>query len=179
MIIIRKYSEVVWNRFLPFADSLWIALAVAIPVSFVVIAALVTCVLRRRSHSAQASIADSLILASNSLYTDRTCSEQLLQDWPRYEQYQYDRNKLDLTEVVGEGQFGKVYLARAIGIIEGEEETMVAVKTAKVQSAEAAEDFRKEIEIMMAFRHPNIISLLGVCTKEFPLYIILEFMSEV
>ena len=143
------------------------------------ITALVVYILRRRGHSAEASIENDALFTTNRLYTERTMAQQLLQDWPPYEEYQYDRKKLSMQDVVGEGQFGKVYLAKAKEIVEGEEETKVAVKTTKVQSAEAAEDFRKEIEIMTAFKHPNIIALLGVCTTDFPLYIILEFMSEV
>jgi serine/threonine protein kinase len=135
-------------------------------------------ILKRRGRSADALITSGLPYAADQLYSERVRAQQLLQDWPAYEEYQYDRQKLTMQDVLGEGQFGKVFLANARGIVENEEETKVAVKTTKVQSGEAAEDFRKEIEIMTAFEHPNIIALLGVCTTEFPLYIILEFMSE-
>ena len=131
--------------------------------------------LRRRSLRVPPElVADSPILACN-----RRLSGRLPQYWPPFEEYQYDRNKLSMQEVVGEGQFGTVYLAKA-EIMDGEEElTTVAVKTTKEQSAVATADFMKELSVMMAIQgHPNIISLLGVCTTKSPLYIIMELMSE-
>lgn len=42
----------------------------------------------------------------------------------------------------------------------------VAVKVLKDSAnKEAEEDFLREVEIMSAFRHPNILSLLGVVLK--------------
>ena len=120
-------------------------------------------------------VADSPILACNRRLSGRLP--------PPFQGYQYDRNKLSMQEVVGEGQFGTVYLAKELEEImhrDGEEElTTVAVKTNKVQSAVATKEFIRELWVMMAIQgHPNIISLLGVCTTESPLYSIMEFMSE-
>ena len=50
--------------------------------------------------------------------------------------------------------------------------TPVAVKTLKPGSI-STEDFLQEIEVMKRLRHPGIIRLYGVCTKE-PTYIVLE-----
>ena len=30
--------------------------------------------------------------------------------WPDYEQFQFDRNKIEILDEIGEGEFGKVYL---------------------------------------------------------------------
>ena len=102
-----------------------------------------------------------------------------LYDWPKYDDFQFDRTRLDIVKEIGEGQFGKVYLAVAKNIVKDEKETRVAVKTVKGGSSrETAEDFRKEIQIMMDFDHPNVIALLGVCTLKEPLYLITELMKH-
>lgn len=42
----------------------------------------------------------------------------------------------------------------------------------------ALKDFLEEAGIMKEMRHPNLVQLLGVCTREPPFYIITEFMSR-
>jgi serine/threonine protein kinase len=37
-------------------------------------------------------------------------------------------------------------------------------------------DFLSEAEVMKRFEHKNIVKLLGVCTKNEPVYTIIEFM---
>ena len=37
-------------------------------------------------------------------------------------------------------------------------------------------DFFGEAEMMKRFKHPNIVELLGVCTREEPMYCIMEFL---
>ena len=39
-------------------------------------------------------------------------------------------------------------------------------------------DFLEEAAIMKEMRHPNLVQLLGVCTREPPFYIVTEFMSR-
>ena len=102
-----------------------------------------------------------------------------LMAWPTYDEFQFRKDRLQMAEELGEGQFGKVYFAWATGIVRGEERTQVAVKTMKRGSSqETAEDFRKEMEIMMDFDHPNIVRLLGICTHDEPLYLITELMKH-
>jgi hypothetical protein len=102
-----------------------------------------------------------------------------LEEWPRYENLQFDRLKLEFIKELGEGEFGTVFSAVASGIISSEESTQVAVKTLKGGSSrKTAKEFQKELEVMMEFDHPNIIRLLGVCTTEEPLYLITELMDK-
>ena len=42
----------------------------------------------------------------------------------------------------------------------------------------ALKDFLEEAAIMKDLKHPNLVQLLGVCTREAPLYMIMEFMSN-
>ena len=53
----------------------------------------------------------------------------------------------------------------------------MAVKTLKVGSnIEEKIDFLSEADMMKRFDHKNIVKLLGVCTKNEPVYTIMEFM---
>ncbi len=53
----------------------------------------------------------------------------------------------------------------------------VAVKTLKVGSTvEEKIDFLSEAEMMKRFNHKNIVQLLGVCTRNEPVYTVMEFI---
>ncbi|VDN92049.1 unnamed protein product [Brugia pahangi] len=72
----------------------------------------------------------------------------------------------------GGGQYGDVY--------EGywkKHEKVVAVKTLK-EEAMALHDFLAEAAIMKDLHHPNLVQLMGVCTREPPFYIITEYMNR-
>lgn len=51
------------------------------------------------------------------------------------------------------------------------------MKTLK-EDTMALKDFLEEASIMKEMKHPNLVQLLGVCTREPPFYIITEFMSK-
>lgn len=42
----------------------------------------------------------------------------------------------------------------------------------------ALKDFLEEAAIMKDMKHPNLVQLLGVCTREPPFYIVTEFMTK-
>lgn len=51
------------------------------------------------------------------------------------------------------------------------------MKTLKVGSTmEEKLDFLSEAEVMKRFEHKNVVKLLGVCTKNEPVYTVMEFM---
>ncbi len=53
----------------------------------------------------------------------------------------------------------------------------VAVKTLKTGSSlEEKLDFLGEADMMKRFDHRNIVKLLGVCTRNEPVYTVMEFM---
>ncbi|PSC69274.1 Serine threonine-kinase CTR1 [Micractinium conductrix] len=90
---------------------------------------------------------------------------------------------LRIERCIGQGSFGKVYLASY-------NETPVAVKI--LMKLEAAEDdeelhpvtlsspalagLNKEAEVMAALRHPNVVSLMGVCS--YPPALVTEYCSR-
>ncbi|CAH0557671.1 unnamed protein product [Brassicogethes aeneus] len=92
-----------------------------------------------------------------------------LDDW------EIAREKVVINRKLGEGAFGTVYGGEAdfpnLGWVP------VAVKTLKTgSSAEQKLEFLSEADVMKRFQHPNIITLLGVCTQKEPVYTIMEFM---
>ncbi|XP_013200566.1 tyrosine-protein kinase transmembrane receptor Ror isoform X2 [Amyelois transitella] len=75
-----------------------------------------------------------------------------------------DGNALTFLEEVGEGCFGKVHK----GLLKsGSGEQVVAIKVLKESAGRSAEeDFVREVSIMSAFRHPNILTLIGVVYRD-------------
>ena len=56
-------------------------------------------------------------------------------------------------------------------------DTVVAVKMLK-PGAKSAYAFLKEAELLKQLSHPRVIQLCGVCTEDWPVYIITEFMQH-
>uniref|UniRef100_A0A0N4ZLX0 Tyrosine-protein kinase n=1 Tax=Parastrongyloides trichosuri TaxID=131310 RepID=A0A0N4ZLX0_PARTI len=90
----------------------------------------------------------------------------------RSDEWEMDRNEIVMRNQIGSGQYGDVY--------EGYWKTTgktVAVKTLKEETMPVHE-FLAEAAIMKDLQHPNLVSLIGICTREAPLFIITEFMSK-
>ncbi|KTG43975.1 hypothetical protein cypCar_00009429 [Cyprinus carpio] len=76
---------------------------------------------------------------------------------------EYPRNNIEYVRDIGEGAFGRVFQARAPGLLPMEPFTMVAVKMLKEEaSADMQNDFQREAALMAEFDHPNIVRLLAV-----------------
>ncbi|XP_077000827.1 fibroblast growth factor receptor 1 isoform X7 [Tamandua tetradactyla] len=106
-------------------------------------------------------------------------SEYELPEDPRWE---LPRERLVLGKPLGEGCFGQVVLAEAIGLDKDKPNrvTKVAVKMLKSDATEKdLSDLISEMEMMkMIGKHKNIINLLGACTQDGPLYVIVEYASK-
>lgn len=85
-----------------------------------------------------------------------------------------DFSELSLEEVIGVGGFGKVYR----GTWKGE---LVAVKAARQDPDEdisvTAQNVQNEARLFAMLKHPNIITLKGVCLQEPNLCLIMEYAS--
>uniref|UniRef100_A0A8C1H0R4 receptor protein-tyrosine kinase n=1 Tax=Cyprinus carpio carpio TaxID=630221 RepID=A0A8C1H0R4_CYPCA len=91
---------------------------------------------------------------------------------------EYPRNNIEYVRDIGEGAFGRVFQARAPGLLPMEPFTMVAVKMLKEEaSADMQNDFQREAALMAEFDHPNIVRLLGVCAVGKPMCLMFEFMA--
>lgn len=91
------------------------------------------------------------------------------------DKWEIPRDRVVINRKLGEGAFGTVYGGECFFDDRGW--VAVAVKTLKVgSSCEQKLDFLGEAEVMKRFEHKNIVRLLGVCTKNEPVYTIMEFM---
>nr|XP_060643734.1 fibroblast growth factor receptor 1 isoform X1 [Anolis sagrei ordinatus] len=103
-------------------------------------------------------------------------------DLPEDPRWELPRDRLILGKPLGEGCFGQVVLAEAIGLDKDKPNrvTKVAVKMLKSDATEKdLSDLISEMEMMkMIGKHKNIINLLGACTQDGPLYVIVEYASK-
>ncbi|CAH2057207.1 unnamed protein product, partial [Iphiclides podalirius] len=116
---------------------------------------------------------------------------------PAVRDYELVRNQIELTGIIGEGQFGDVHkgtcrvtsanhpsLRRQLALqkqegrsVGGEYVLHVAVKTCKMDAdLDTAEKFLEEAYIMQQFSHPHIIGLVGVCSSP-PIWIVMELAT--
>ncbi|XP_071756855.1 fibroblast growth factor receptor 1b [Centroberyx gerrardi] len=96
--------------------------------------------------------------------------------------WELPRDRLTLGKPLGEGCFGQVVLAEAVGIDKNKPTRLskVAVKMLKADATEKdLSDLISEMEMMkMIGKHKNIINLLGACTQDGPLYVVVEYASQ-
>jgi len=82
----------------------------------------------------------------------------------------------DIGKPLGNGKFGKVYLAR-----EKKSHFIVALKVlykSQLSKAHVEHQLRREIEIQAHLRHPNILRLYGYFWDATRIYLILEFAAK-
>ncbi|XP_063204823.1 fibroblast growth factor receptor 4 isoform X2 [Chroicocephalus ridibundus] len=103
-------------------------------------------------------------------------------DLPLDAKWEFPRDKLVLGKPLGEGCFGQVVRAEAYGIDRDQPDRAitVAVKMLKDNATDKdLADLISEMEMMKLMdKHKNIINLLGVCTQDGPLYVIVEFAAK-
>uniref|UniRef100_A0A673G3H6 Fibroblast growth factor receptor n=1 Tax=Sinocyclocheilus rhinocerous TaxID=307959 RepID=A0A673G3H6_9TELE len=96
--------------------------------------------------------------------------------------WEFPRENLTLGKPLGEGCFGQVMRAEAYGINKENQDqvTTVAVKMLKDDATDKdLADLISEMELMKVMdKHKNIINLLGVCTQDGPLYVLVEYASK-
>ncbi|KAK4880326.1 hypothetical protein RN001_008472, partial [Aquatica leii] len=90
------------------------------------------------------------------------------------------RETLKFLNEIGEGCFGKVFKGE-LQIDSGNQLEIVAIKVLKESATrEVEEDFFREVDIMSAFRHKHILSLVGVVLREgsFSPMMVFEYMPH-
>lgn len=94
--------------------------------------------------------------------------------------WELPRSRLILGESLGEGAFGKVVRAEVQGIKRPDLASTVAVKMLKEGHTDSElMDLVSEMEMMkMIGTHINIINLLGCCTQDGPLYVVVEYAAH-
>ncbi|XP_059094163.1 tyrosine-protein kinase Abl-like isoform X2 [Tigriopus californicus] len=91
---------------------------------------------------------------------------------PETDEWEMDRTDIVMKHKLGGGQYGDVYEA-----VWKRYNVTIAVKTLREDTMKLS-DFLEEAAIMKEMKHPNLVQLLGVCTREPPFYIVTEFMSR-
>ncbi|XP_053359503.1 fibroblast growth factor receptor 1-A isoform X3 [Clarias gariepinus] len=129
-------------------------------------------------HSGVMLVRPSRLSSSGSPMLSGVSEYELPQD-PRWE---LPRDKLVLGKPLGEGCFGQVVMGEVLGMDKDKPNrvTKVAVKMLKSDATEKdLSDLISEMEMMKIIgKHKNIINLLGACTQDGPLYVIVEYASK-
>lgn len=98
-------------------------------------------------------------------------------EMPLDEKWEIDREQIVLLGLLGEGAFGKVMKAEALGLPNMPYRFEVAVKMLKEDATEhELTDLVSEMEVMKTIgKHKNIINLIGACTQGGPLFVVVEY----
>ncbi|XP_021232487.1 high affinity nerve growth factor receptor [Numida meleagris] len=88
------------------------------------------------------------------------------------------RRDIVLKWELGEGAFGKVFLAECSHLLPEQEKTLVAVKALKEATESARLDFQREAELLTVLQHEHIVKFYGVCTEGEPLIMVFEYMKH-
>ncbi|KAK7886506.1 hypothetical protein WMY93_026127 [Mugilogobius chulae] len=88
------------------------------------------------------------------------------------------RQDIVLKWELGEGAFGKVYLAECANLSPDSETMLVAIKTLKDATESTRQDFQREAELLTVLQHQHIVRFYGVCTDGEPLAMVFEYMRH-
>uniref|UniRef100_A0A3B3V825 Tyrosine-protein kinase receptor n=1 Tax=Poecilia latipinna TaxID=48699 RepID=A0A3B3V825_9TELE len=88
------------------------------------------------------------------------------------------RHNIVLKRELGEGAFGKVFLAECYNLVPEHEKIHVAVKTLKEATESARADFYREAELLTNLQHEHIVTFYGVCVESDPLIMVFEYMKH-
>ncbi|XP_033742927.1 vascular endothelial growth factor receptor 1-like isoform X2 [Pecten maximus] len=140
---------------------------------------IVICLYRRRSAILHKELEQSLIHPVKDYNPDLPIDEQTT-CIPYDPKWEFPKKRLRQGMILGQGAFGRVIKAEAIGIVEHEDVTIVAVKMVKdCTDRDQMEALLSELKILIHVgQHLNIVNLLGAVTKDIrygELYVIVEY----
>ncbi|XP_056288663.1 neurotrophic tyrosine kinase, receptor, type 2b [Pseudoliparis swirei] len=88
------------------------------------------------------------------------------------------RHNIVLKRELGEGAFGKVFLAECYNLMPDQEKLHVAVKTLKEANESGRADFYREAELLTNLQHDHIVTFYGVCVDSDPFIMVFEYMKH-
>ncbi|RWS25695.1 inactive tyrosine-protein kinase 7-like protein, partial [Leptotrombidium deliense] len=92
-----------------------------------------------------------------------------------FEKLQYPKQELQTIMLLGHGEFGDVYLAKAPAIKEAELESIVMVKALHSKDESIVTDFRRELEMFHKLDHQKVAKLLGICRDSECFLLLIEY----
>ncbi|NXG68132.1 BMX kinase, partial [Baryphthengus martii] len=83
--------------------------------------------------------------------------------------WELKREEIVLLRELGSGQFGVVHLGKWKGQYD------VSIKMIK-EGAMSEDEFIEDAQTMMNLNHPKLVRLYGLCSKWYPIYLVMEYM---
>ncbi|XP_054284012.1 inactive tyrosine-protein kinase 7-like isoform X2 [Macrosteles quadrilineatus] len=94
-----------------------------------------------------------------------------------YDKLSFPRQDIHNMMLLGNGEFGEVYLAQAKGLTSSKEaDTVVMVKALQHTRDEASlQEFKRQLDMFSRLDHTNVAKLVGLCNDQEPHYMILQY----
>lgn len=94
--------------------------------------------------------------------------------------YEIPRANVTLIRELGRGQYGAVFQALVLDILEPNVKSTAAVKTLHTEDTGESDkvEFLKETTLMLPLHHPNVLRMHGMVTRDSPMMIVLEYMNQ-
>ncbi|GIY29871.1 hypothetical protein CEXT_710522 [Caerostris extrusa] len=92
-----------------------------------------------------------------------------------YDKAHFPRQELQTMMLLGHGEYGEVFLAKAKGIIDPDTELIVMVKALQTRDENAHFEYKREMDMLNKLRHENITKLYGICRETEPFLFITEY----
>lgn len=92
-----------------------------------------------------------------------------------FEKLQFPRQELQKLCLLGHGEFGDVFLAKANFNRNVENGQIVLVKALQSKDENIVFDYKREIEMFHKLNHERIVRLLGLCRETDPFLFVLEY----
>ncbi|XP_076353151.1 inactive tyrosine-protein kinase transmembrane receptor ROR1-like isoform X1 [Tachypleus tridentatus] len=163
-------------------DYLWLYILLPSIVLVVLIGLLlgIWCMKRRSKPNPSAiKTPKAVTRPQNEQGTNQQVEMNALLPRTQFRAHEYPLSSIRFLQELGEGAFGKVYHGELVGIHGIGSVAPVAIKTLKENATlKTRQDFQREAELMSDLHHPNIVCLLGACTREEPLCMLFEYMSQ-
>ncbi|KAH7963205.1 hypothetical protein HPB52_020042 [Rhipicephalus sanguineus] len=95
------------------------------------------------------------------------------------DEWEVPRESIQVVKALGQGSFGMVYEGLIYNLKPDKPETRCAIKTVN-ESASMREriEFLQEASVMKAFSCQHVVKLLGVVSKDQPVFVLMELMSH-
>ncbi|GIY43566.1 inactive tyrosine-protein kinase 7 [Caerostris darwini] len=87
----------------------------------------------------------------------------------------FPRDKLSTVMLLGHGEYGEVFLARAEGLTGENSESVFMVKALENKSESLIAEFNKEIAMYSKMQHENVGTVVGLCQDTKPHYMIMDY----